>query len=147
MDNLPNKRRPRTKREKPPVVSEKLTHKQELFCKLYTTQEFYGNGVRAYCAANNLDPANPKDYNTAKHYASVLLTNINIIQKINKELDDAGLNDNFVDKQLLFCITQNADLTSKVRAIEQYNKLKQRLIDKIDARLMVMEYKVSLNLE
>jgi hypothetical protein len=63
-----------------------------------------------------------------------LLTNSNILSRINEELDAAGLNDNFVDKQLLFAITQNADLSSKVRAIQEYNKLKQRIIEKLETK-------------
>jgi hypothetical protein len=81
-----------------------------------------------------LDLTNQKDYNNAKVAASKLLTNSNILSRINEELDAAGLNDNFVDKQLLFAITQNADLSSKVRAIQEYNKLKQRIIEKLETK-------------
>ena len=34
------------------------------------------------------------------------------------------------DKQIAFLITQHADFNSKIRAIQEYNKLKQRIIDK-----------------
>ena len=108
-----------------------LNDKQILFCKYYLSKEFFGNGVDAYCAAYNLDRSDKRDYENAKQGASRLLTNANILLKINEELEDAGLNDNFVDKQLLFVITQNADLASKIGGIREYNKLRQRITDKL----------------
>lgn len=107
-----------------------LNEKQKLFCKHYVSKEFFGSGVEAYAEAYGLDLAVQKDYNNAKVNASKLLTNPNILSCINDELTEAGLNDNFVDKQLLFAITQNADLSSKVKAISEYNKLKSRIIEK-----------------
>lgn len=41
-------------------------------------------------------------------------------------LSEVGLNDVFVDKQLLFLIQQHADLRVKLRAIQEYNRLKAR---------------------
>jgi hypothetical protein len=60
-------------------------------------------------------------------------------------LDDAGLNDNFVDKQLLFVISQHADLNAKMKAIEQYNKLKQRITDKSETKVSG-SWEITLNL-
>lgn len=114
-----------------------LNEKQLLFCKLFVSKEFYGSGVEAYAEAYGLDLTQQKDYNTSKVSASRLLTKDNILLRINEELTDAGLNDNFVDKQLLFTITQNADFSSKVRAISEYNKLKQRIITKTDNKTEV----------
>ena len=107
-----------------------LNEKQKLFCKYYVSEDFFGNGVRAYCKAYNLDSTDIREYNSAKVLACELLTNVNILACINEQLDEAGLNDNFVDKQLLFALTQNADMSSKVKAIGEYNKLRQRIIDK-----------------
>ena len=115
-------------------MERELNEKQELFCKNYVSKDFFGSGVESYAAAYGLDLTNQKDYNNAKVAASKLLTNSNILSRINEELDAAGLNDNFVDKQLLFAITQNADLSSKVRAIQEYNKLKQRIIEKLETK-------------
>ena len=115
-------------------MANELNEKQELFCKNYVSKDFFGSGVESYAAAYGLDLTNQKDYNNAKVAASKLLTNSNILSRINEELDAAGLNDNFVDKQLLFAITQNADLSSKVRAIQEYNKLKQRIIEKLETK-------------
>jgi phage terminase small subunit len=115
-------------------MERELNEKQLLFCKNYVSKDFFGSGVESYAAAYGLDLTNQKDYNNAKVAASKLLTNSNILSRINEELDAAGLNDNFVDKQLLFAITQNADLSSKVRAIQEYNKLKQRIIEKLETK-------------
>jgi len=80
--------------------------------------------------AYGLDYTDTREYNSSKVLASELLTNVNILSYINEQLDEAGLNDSFVDKQLLFTITQNADMGSKVKAIGEYNKLRQRITDK-----------------
>ena len=109
-----------------------LNEKQLLFCKLFVSKDFYGNGTHAYAEAYDKDLEDIKQYNVCKVAASELLTKPNILSRINEELTDAGLNDNFVDKQLLFTITQNADFSSKVKAIGEYNKLKQRIITKTD---------------
>jgi len=114
-----------------------LNQKQEMFCKYYVSKEFFGSGVEAYSQAYNIDLNNPREYNTAKVNASKLLTNTNILVRINELLDEAGLNDSFVDKQLLIAITQNADLNSKVKAISEYNKLKQRIVTKIDSKIQI----------
>ena len=124
-------------------MERELNEKQLLFCKNYVSKDFFGSGVESYAAAYGLDLTNQKDYNNAKVAASKLLTNSNILTRINEELDAAGLNDNFVDKQLLFAITQNADLSSKVRAIQEYNKLKQRIIEKLETKndnKIIVEY-------
>jgi len=122
-----------------------LNEKQELFCKYFVSKDFYANGVESYAAAYGLDLSNPKNYNTAKVNASKLLTNTNISSYITQMLDDAGLNNNFVDKQLLFVISQHADLNAKMKAIEQYNKLKQRITDKSETKVSG-SWEITLNL-
>lgn len=109
-----------------------LNEKQLLFCKYFVSKDFFGNGTHAYAEAYDKDLEDIKQYNVCKAAASELLTKPNILSRINEELTDAGLNDNFVDKQLLFTITQNADFSSKVKAISEYNKLKQRIVTKTE---------------
>ena len=109
-------------------MSDILNEKQKLFCKYFVAKEFFANGFRAYCEAYNIDAEDFKKAQSARVRASELLTNSNILEYINKLLDDAGLNDSFVDKQLLITITQNADFSSKIKAISEYNKLKQRIV-------------------
>jgi hypothetical protein len=112
---------------------DKLNPKQELFCQLYATdREFFGNGTQTYIEVYEPDQHKPNWYKSAQASASRLLSNVIICKRINELLEDEGLNDAFVDKQLLFIITQHDDKSSKVAAIREYNKLKQRITEKID---------------
>lgn len=111
----------------------KLNEKQELFCKYYASdREFFGNGVQSYIEAYEIDVTRRGAYDGARVNASKLLTDTNILKRIDELLEAGGLNDAFVDKQLEFLITQNADFSSKVAAIREYNKLKTRIVERID---------------
>lgn len=116
-------------------MKEELTEKQELFCQLYVSQEFFGNGVATYIEVYEPDQSKPNWYKSACSSASQILSNIKVCKRINELLDEAGLNDNFVDKQLLFTITQHEDMGAKMAAIREYNKLKKRVTDKVDMNL------------
>lgn len=110
-----------------------VNDRQEMFCQLYATdKEFFGNGVETYLEVYDIDRTKPNWYKTACAAASRLLTNVKVIERINELLEEQGLNDCFVDKQLKFLLTQHADFGSKLGAIKEYNKLKQRIIDKQD---------------
>lgn len=111
-------------------MKDELNENQELFCKLYVSEEYYGNGVQTYIEVYKPDQSKPNWYKTACASASQILSNIKVCNRINELLDAAGLNDVFVDKQLLFLLTQHADFGNKMAAIREYNKLKQRVIDK-----------------
>lgn len=105
----------------------KLRHRQELFCKLYASdREFFGNGVQSYAEAYNIDLLKKGAYGVAKVNASRLLTNANILDRIN-ELMDIVVNDIIVDKELAFTIIQKDNLHAKVAAIKEYNLLKERI--------------------
>lgn len=113
----------------------KLTPKQERFCKLYASdREFFGNGVETYMEVygDKYTKSKPNWYKAAQASASRLLSNVIICKRISDYLTLDGFNDNFVDKQLLSVITQYDDKSAKVQAIREYNKLKQRIIDKTD---------------
>lgn len=109
-----------------------LNPKQELFCKLYVSREFFANGTQAYIEAYDVDLTKKNAYNSARSSASDLLTNPSILKRINQLVELEGLNDAFVDKQLTLLITQNADLGAKASGIREYNKLKTRITDKLD---------------
>lgn len=110
-----------------------LTFKQERFCQLYATEvEFFGNGVQSYIEAYNPDQTKPHWYDSACSSASRLLRNVKVINRINDILEETGLNDAFIDKQLSFLIAQHGDFKTKLGAIREYNNLKQRIIKKID---------------
>ena len=103
-------------------VITKLNPKQELFCKYYSSsEECFGNGVKSYMKAYRTSK-----YDTAKVNATKLLTIANISARISEILESKGLNDEFVDKQLLFLITQHEDLTNKLNGIKEYNRIKGR---------------------
>lgn len=60
------------------------------------------------------------------------MSNIKVCERINELLEKNGFNDEFVDKQHLFLITQHADLGVKARMVDSYNKLKGRITEKVD---------------
>lgn len=128
------KKLPKLKRDKPTLSSETETNaKQELFCQYYATdREFFGNGVASYIESYDPDTSRPNWYKSACSSASQLLSNIKVCKRINELLTAEGLCDEFVDKQLLMVITQHDDKGAKVAAIKEYNKLKSRIIEKID---------------
>ena len=115
------------------MSEKKLTVKQELFCKLFASdKEFFGNGVKSYIEAYGLNEHDKKDYSIAKSGAYENLNKPHILERINELFESEGLNDTFVDKQLLKLITQDADFAAKNKAITEYNKLKQRITEKKD---------------
>ena len=115
--------------KKNPITKTGLTAQQEEFCKLYATDlEYFGNGVTAYIAAyiaKGKKKGTGLTYNAAKSNAYRLLTNADILKRIDHYQDLYG-NDQVVDKELAFVIMQKADFSSKVAAIREYNNLKRR---------------------
>ena len=118
--------------------SKMITPPQEAFCQLFASdRELFGNGVQSYIEAFEIEVVakpNPKSanyakqktYNACRYAAHQLLTNPNILRRVNEIFEGRGLNDAFVDKQLEKVITQDAEFNPKVRAIQEYNKLKKR---------------------
>lgn len=115
------------------ILKTGLTPQQEDFAKLYATEvEFFGNGVESYMEVYEIDKSKSNWYKTACSAASRLLRNVKVCQRINDLLEAGGLNDQFVDKQLGFLITQHSDFSNKLGAIKEYNQLKQRVMKKLD---------------
>jgi len=122
-----------------------LTAKEEAFCELFASdREFFGNGIQSYIEGFDVTiykgkkpegKGNYMTYDSVKVAAHRLLTNDNILRRIDELFEGRGLNDQFVDKQLEKLITQDAEFTVKVKAISEYNKLKQRITDRLDVRL------------
>jgi len=110
------------------ITKNKLTPDQEKFCQCFIgPDEFFGNGVQSYIKAYGIDVSKKGQYEVAKAGAYENLTKPYINDRINELLEDQGLNDNNVDKQLGLVINQNAEFGSKVAAIREYNKLKKRV--------------------
>ena len=119
------------------TLESKLTEKQIAFCKNFVSEDFYGNGVKSYIDAYRVDITKTGQYDMAKAGAYENLTKPYILAYINSMIDASGLNDAHVDKQLVKLITQDADYTNKVAAIKEYNKLKQRIVDKSQINVIV----------
>lgn len=127
----------RTTKKAEPIFKTKTGHKltpqQELFCQLYASdKEFFGNGVQSYIEAYGVDTSKPGWYNTARSGAHENLTKPHILERIEEIFEAHGLNDTFVDKQLEKLIVQDADFNTKMKAIQEYNKLKARIVEKKD---------------
>ncbi len=115
------------------IVGSSLNLRQEKFCQLYATdKEFFGNGAESYLAVYDIDQNKPNWYQVACTNASRLLSNAKVVARINEILQQTGFNDAFVDRELSFLISQHADFQTKLGAIKEYNKLKQRIQDKLD---------------
>ena len=99
-----------------------LNQNQIAFCQYYVSEEFFCNGTKAYMKAYP-----DVDYDSAKVLASWLLTNINILNYIDKILEDMALNDQRVDKELAKLILQDDEKSIKLWAIKEYNNLKARI--------------------
>ncbi len=114
-----------------PEKEDTLNLLQERFCQLFATdREFFGNGVQTYLEVYDIDKSKPNWYKTACVCASQLLSNPKVCQRINELIEEGGLNDQHVDKQLYLLVTQDADYKSKNMAIREYNRLKKRVDDK-----------------
>lgn len=116
----------------------KLTLKEQAFCELFASdKEFFGNGVQSYIEAYNVDLSKKGAYNVAKAQAHRMLTKPYILEYIDKLFEARGLNDTFVDKQLEKLITQDAEFSTKIKAITEYNKLKGRITEKKQAEVFI----------
>lgn len=114
-------------------IWETLTLRQEQFCRLYALEgRFFGNWAACYEEVYDIDKSKANWYKTVCAAASRLLSNVKVFNRINELLDENGLNDVFVDKQLLYLLSQHDDKSSKLWAIKEYNKVKWRIQQKIE---------------
>lgn len=114
-----------------------LNQEQEAFCQCYTMsdRELFGNGVQSYIEIYKPNTTVKNWYKTACVRASQLLSNIKVIKRINELLEDWWFNDTNVDKELSFLISQHSELSTKLWAIKEYNRLKARVVDKLPVQL------------
>ncbi|MFA5234535.1 MAG: terminase small subunit [Sulfurimonas sp.] len=123
-----------------------VTPMQEAFCKLFATEpEFFGNGTQSYISAYGVDVNQKGAYLRARVEAHNLLTKPNILQRINELLEEIGLNDSNIDKQLFLVVNQNADLSAKIQAIREYNKLKGRIKDENPLKDLLTGVSITIN--
>jgi hypothetical protein len=108
------------------TVATALNPRNKRFCELYASlEEFFENGRKSYLKVYGKDKK--MSYMTAMVNASQLLRKPKISEYINQLLEVRGLNDQFVDKQLEFLVTQHADFKTKLGAIHEYNQLKRHI--------------------
>ena len=112
----------------------KLNPKWEAFCRYYIGSE-HGNATLAYSKAYYRDISKIKAYRIAQTGASRLLSNAIISKRISELLERQGLTDILVDAQLNFLIRQFGDLGVKMRAIQEYNKLKGRTNSRVNLNI------------
>lgn len=113
-------------------VGKTLTLKQEKFCQLYARGgETYGHGTLSYARAYGIE-VNGTTYKTVQSCGSTLLSKSIISNRINELLESQGLNDQFADAQLALLLGQNEDKVAKLGALREYNKLKARIVERMD---------------
>lgn len=137
------------------VIGETLTPKQEAFCRYYTQiAATFGNGTLSYAEAYgyDLDNASKDDavYEKNKDGINILvesctydkianicavgahrLVRSSKIDKYIRQLLNEMMDNNVVDARLIEIIIKGKDQDS-VNAIKEFNKLKQRITEKID---------------
>src|SRR3990167_9315395 len=114
----------------PVKVTVQISNEQEKFCQLFARDlKLAGRPFECFMKVykNDLEPHQTPDF--VKKQVKELLTQDNIIQRVNQLLEEDGFNDQNVDKQHLFLINQHADFSTKMKGIEHYNKLKKRTND------------------
>ena len=132
-----------------------LTDKEELFMQYYMhNSETRYNATWAYNYAYNRGleeiPQNIEviidkkkqtqenpEYRRVRALCSVAGSKLLVKPKINArkiQLATQNLQNNVVDSELSGVIMQNKELAPKMKAIQEYNKLNQRIVDKVDIR-------------
>jgi phage terminase small subunit len=114
-----------------------LTLKQKLFCRYYILgvegdKGFRrGNGVKSYAKAFEKDAETTKseNYFACGERAKMLLKQENIKEYMADLLLTAGLSNEAIDSRLCEIIFGTDDKAS-IRAVGEYNKLKQRIINR-----------------
>src|SRR3990167_6405063 len=115
-----------------------LNPKQELFCQFYiNNKESFGNATLSYALAYDLDAdlkgsdGQKASYWLANKASNKLLSNPRVRSRVTQLLNDL-MTDEIVDSELSKVIQQDGDLSSKVSAIREYNKLKKRITEKYE---------------
>ncbi len=110
-----------------------LNPQQELFCKYYVQEgETFGNATLAYAEAYgyDLDGLERDEKEKAKNACAVagskLLRNAKVLELIRKLLNEK-LNEGTVDAELSKLVLQDGDMTAKLGAIKEYNRVRGRV--------------------
>lgn len=110
--------------------------KWESFCQAYVNNpSTYWNATQSYGMAYEFNTSDPEseEYHVCKSAASRLLSNVVIRDRIDV-LRNESLIDSKVDSKLASILYGGKDEVS-LNAIKEYNKLKQRITDKIEQKI------------
>lgn len=111
----------------------KLKPEWEMFCQYFAVNyETFGNATQAYAKAYHIDLSNKGAYASCRTGGYRLLTNDDILVRVNQLLGELIMNDTTVDMELAFLIAQKHDYSAKIAAIKEYNNLKQRIIKRLE---------------
>ncbi len=115
--------------EKKQLSPRKLNLRQDMFCKIYATDPYcMGNGADCYKKAYG----DQISYDVAKASASKFLSDDRFTARIDEYIEVDGFNNQTVDKHHLFLIRQKKDLGVSMKGIQEYNKLKKRIDNKLE---------------
>ena len=105
----------------------KVTVLQEMFSRAFTAygKDTFGNITRSYIAA----VGQPVGERRAEYNGRALRRKDSVKERINELMAESGWNDNEVDMEHLKVIKQDKDLSNKMRAISEYNKVTKRAGD------------------
>lgn len=119
------------------TLKENLTENEKLFADYYYNQssDTFGNGTQSVIRAFGEDAFPNKEGGINYNYAGVKAHELLRMPKVytygEQWLTSQGFNDTSVDTQHSFLINQSADLSIKAKAIDIYNKLKNRYSEKV----------------
>lgn len=114
---------------------DKLTKKQDLFCYYVGSERAtFGNATQSYAKAygHALSGSDTALWRSCQASASRLLRSPKIAKRISEYLEVNGLTDASVDAQLLTLMNQNSNLSVKLSAIKEFNRLSQRITKRLE---------------
>lgn len=112
----------------PVKVKVQISTEQEKFCKLFVRDpKLQGKSFECYMKVYGPDLEPHQTPELVRRQAKELLADDRIISYLNTLLEEDGFNDASVDKHHLFLINQFGDFSTKMKAIQEYNKLKKRI--------------------
>jgi hypothetical protein len=129
-----------------------LKPQHELFCQLYVKNaELFGNGTQCYAEAYGYkldslsdkrptddlgkETGEPSERQRAENVCAVEANRLLRTPKIQDRLTillNEMLKDTVVDAELAKVILQNENPAAKMTAIREYNKIRQRITEKVD---------------
>ncbi len=136
------------KKQKAKLQDKGMNAMHELFCRAYTgytDPDCFNNKTKSFIYANHLEKEHAELLTNSQAYISGakeklkrfenncasqavhLFRNVKIRDKINELFDSMFDDTRHADRELAYLIKQKKDLPSKVQAIREYNRMKDRI--------------------